>query len=419
MKTDNSDIRQILREERHALPPDQAMYARVRENWDHIAKPIDSMGTFEKIHARLASIQENENPDLSHAALLVMCGDHGVVAEGVSQSDQSVTAVCAQNIGRGVTTAGVLARAAGAKVFSVDVGINHKTNDHHLPFVLDQNVRCGTRDFLKEPALTEDEVLRAIQTGIDLVGECRDRGFTLLAIGEMGIGNTTSASAMAAALLGLTAEQVTGRGAGLSDAGLSRKTEVIREGLKIYDYAEGDTASRAGDGRSVGDGTEDQNFGSDHLVGSKKPAPDCADPGDGVAAAGAGRIRYTLRVMTCFGGLELAAMTGLCIGGAVFHVPIVLDGVLSEVSAYIADRLFPGVRAFLVPSHMSREPVAKMIEKRLCLRPVLSADMATGEGAGAAMMLSLLQLADKVYREALKFGESDVEQYRRYRKPDV
>ena len=119
MKTDNSDIRQILREERHALPPDQAMYARVRENWDHIAKPIDSMGTFEKIHARLASIQENENPDLSHAALLVMCGDHGVVAEGVSQSDQSVTAVCAQNIGRGVTTAGVLARAAGAKWASI------------------------------------------------------------------------------------------------------------------------------------------------------------------------------------------------------------------------------------------------------------------------------------------------------------
>ena len=392
MKIEISDIRQILREERHALPPDRAMYARVRRNWDHIAKPIDSMGAFEKIHAGIASIQENENPDFDHAALLVMCGDHGVVAEGVSQSDQSVTAICAQNIGRGVTTAGVLARAAGAKIFSVDVGINHKTKDHCLPFVIDRNIRCGTRDFLKEPALTRDEALRAIQTGIDLAGECRDKGFTLIAVGEMGIGNTTAASAMAAALLGLTAEQVTGRGAGLSDEGLSRKTEVIRESLEIYGYGGSNTASRDRDGRK------------------ENPAFNCPYHGDRDAVAG------IIHVITCFGGLELAAMAGLCIGGAVFRLPVVLDGVLSEVSAYIADKLFPGVRDFLVPSHISREPAAKIIEKELGLRPVLSADMATGEGAGAAMMLSLLQLTDRVYHRALKFGESRVEQYRRYGK---
>ncbi|MEE8827002.1 MAG: nicotinate-nucleotide--dimethylbenzimidazole phosphoribosyltransferase [Eubacteriales bacterium] len=388
---------------RQALPPDQAMYTRVRRNWDHIAKPLDSMGTFEKMHARVASIQENENPDFSHAALLVMCGDHGVVAEGVSQSDQSVTAICAQNIGRGVTTAGVLARAAGADVLAVDVGINHESADHHLPFVLDQNVRCGTRDFLKEPALTEEEVLRAIQTGIDLAGECRDRGIMLLAIGEMGIGNTTSASAMAAAMLGLTAEQVTGRGAGLSDAGLARKTEVIREGLEKYGYGAQVSAARK---RPV--------------TSSDPDTAPCAELTARAAgqSADAGRIRDTLRVMMCFGGLELAAMTGLCIGGAVFRVPVVLDGVLSEVSAFTAERLFPGVRDFLVSSHMSREPVAGIIEKRLGLMPVLSADMATGEGAGAAMMLSLLQLVGKVYREALKFGESHVEQYRRYKKAD-
>ena len=161
-----------------------------------------------------------------------MCADNGIVAEGVSQSGQEVTAVVAGFMGQQASSVGKMARRAGVDVIPVDIGINTKET---LPGVRDCKVMQGTRDFLQEPAMTEEEALQALSVGIDLVRECKDKGYQLIGTGEMGIGNTTTSSMLVAALTGRTAEEVTGRGAGLNDAGLLRKQQVIAQALEKYE----------------------------------------------------------------------------------------------------------------------------------------------------------------------------------------
>lgn len=202
-----------------------------------------------------------------------MCADNGIVAEGVSQSGQEVTAVVAGFMGQQASSVGKMARRAGVDVIPVDIGINTKET---LPGVRDCKVMQGTRDFLQEPAMTEEEALQALSVGIDLVRECKDKGYQLIGTGEMGIGNTTTSSMLVAALTGRTAEEVTGRGAGLNDAGLLRKQQVIAQALEKYE-------------KEI-------------------------------------RSAHALSMLAAFGGLDIAGMAGVCIGGALYHVPVVLDG---------------------------------------------------------------------------------------------
>lgn len=341
--------------------PSKEIYRQIRSEWDHMAKPLDGMGRFEELTAQIGAILENVYPDISRKAVIVMCADNGIVEEGVSQSGQEVTLAVSSFMGKNQTSVGKMATRIGADVIPVDIGINHGAQ---IEGVIDRKIAHGTKNFRKEPAMTESETLAAIQTGIEMAAYCKREGYQLLATGEMGIGNTTTSSAVAAALTGLPVEEITGRGAGLSDEGLRRKRNVIIEALKKYDL----------------------------------------------------RKEETLRILMSVGGLDIAGLTGVFIGGAMYHLPVVLDGVISAVAALAAERLKPGTRAYMIPSHKSKEPAAKQILDELCLSPVIDASLALGEGTGAVMMFALLDMALSLYQRQTTFSDIHVEQYRRYTK---
>lgn len=338
--------------------PDKEVERQVKACWDNIAKPLDGLGKFETMIARIGAITGNAQVDISAKAVLVMCADNGIVAEGISQSGQEVTALVVESMARGQSSVCKMARRVGADVKVIDIGI-HK--DMPAEGILQCKIAYGTRNFLVEPAMSEHEALTAIQTGMDIVRKCQQEGYRILAMGEMGIGNTTTSSAVAAALLGCPVEDITGRGAGLSNAGLERKKNVIKMALDKYSLVD-------------------------------------ADP---------------LKVLACVGGLDIAGLIGICIGGALYGVPIVLDGIISAVSALLAERIRPGIKNYLIASHISREPAARRIMNELELTPVLDADMALGEGTGAVMLLSLLDIALSVYEKQTSFQDVHIEKYQR------
>ena len=338
--------------------PDETARSLVKNHWDALAKPLDGMGSFETITAQIGAIQGTEQIDIRKKAVLIFCADNGIVEEGVSQTGQEVTAAVAKSMARKGSSVCKMAGSIGAETIPVDIGI---CSEEIIPGVLDRKVRSGTRNFLKESAMTEEETVRAIVTGIELVRDCKNQGYQLLATGEMGIGNTTTSSAVTAALLQCEAEEVTGRGAGLTDQGLSRKQQVVRSALEKYDLWHADAFT----------------------------------------------------VLETVGGLDIAGLTGMCIGGALWHVPIVLDGVISMAAALVAERMFPGVREYLIPSHLGKEPAAKRLADALGMSPVLHAGMALGEGTGAVMMFTLLDMTLSIYGQSATFSDISVEQYKR------
>lgn len=352
--------------------PSEEYRRRVKAHWDAIAKPLDGMGIFEELIAQIGAIQGSDWPKLSGRSVLVFCADNGIVAEGVSQSGQEVTKAVAESLARGGSSVCRMAKNIGAAVIPIDIGIACRAEE--LPReVLGHKVRQGTADFLKEPAMTREELLEAIEVGIHCVKERKQAGDAVLALGEMGIGNTTTSAAVAAAMLGCSVEHVTGRGAGLSDDGMKRKQEVIKEALQKYGWS------------------------SENLEDGRMKTYDS-----------------TLRILQCVGGLDIAGLVGACIGGALYHVPIVLDGVISCVAALAAERIQPGVKEYLIPSHLSREPAAELVYCELGIRPIIDASMALGEGTGAAMMLGMLDMAMTVYEESSDFKTIAVEQYTRF-----
>ncbi|MGN0298487.1 MAG: nicotinate-nucleotide--dimethylbenzimidazole phosphoribosyltransferase [Lachnospiraceae bacterium] len=341
--------------------PSEAVRKAVFTRWDGIAKPLDSLGEFERVIAQIGAIQENIKIDISRKAVLAFCADNGVVAEHISQSGQEVTALVAKNMGMGLSSVCKMAKQAGATVIPVDIGIH---SDEKIEGVLWKKIKSGTNNFAVEPAMSAEEAVQAIQVGVDLVKECKEQGYGLLAIGEMGIGNTTTSSAVAAALMKEPVEALTGRGAGLSQSGVVHKIEVIQRALSRYQLMEQDA----------------------------------------------------LTVLATVGGLDIAGMAGVCIGGAYYHVPVVLDGVISMVAALVAESLKPGVAAYLIGSHSSREPAARLAAERLGVKPVIWADMALGEGTGAVMMFGLLDMAMTIYGGGTTFEEMELAQYERFEK---
>ncbi|MDD3367886.1 MAG: nicotinate-nucleotide--dimethylbenzimidazole phosphoribosyltransferase [Lachnospiraceae bacterium] len=320
-------------------------YRKVKTKWDSIAKPLDSLGVFESMTARIAAVQKTERPSCSKAAVLVMCADNGVVEENISQSGQEVTALVAENMGKGKSSVCLMAKAGDVQVIPIDIGINKAEK---LENVLDCKVAMGTRNFVKEPAMTEQQAIQAIFTGMKLVQDCKEKGYDILATGEMGIGNTTTSSALAAELLSCNPESVTGKGAGLNEQGLLHKCNVIRDALQRY-------------------------------------AP----------------FKDPLYLLQCVGGLDIAGMAGICIGAGIYGVPVVLDGVISVVAAVLANRIVPGVKNYLIASHKSKEPAAEKLLQELRLKPVLDAELALGEGTGAVLLLAMLKPVMAVF-----YGES-------------
>lgn len=336
--------------------PDKAAEAEAQARWDGVAKPLNSLGAMEKMIGQIAGIQGTADVEIAPRCALVFCGDHGVVEEGVSQSGSEVTALVAKSVAEGNANINLMARAAHADVFAVDMGMARDV-DH--PEIIVSKEAYGTENMTRGPAMTRNQAERAVWRGADLVGEMKDKGYRMIATGEMGIGNTTASSALACAVLNMPVRALTGRGAGLSDEGLNRKIRAIERALEVN-------------------------------------RPDAEDAMD---------------VLAKVGGYEIAGMTGAFLGGMIHRVPIVIDGVISAISALLAVKICPAAKKFMLPSHQSKEPAGRLIMDALGLEPVVHAGMALGEGTGAVMLFPLLDMALNVYRGTHTFDDLGMEAY--------
>jgi len=327
-----------------------------KARWDSLAKPLGSLSLLEDAVVQIAARTGSMDVNLSRRTLLVLCADNGVVAQGVTQSDSSVTAAVAQALGAGESTVCYMARRANCRVVPVDMGMLDFPGSSG---VLDRRVRNGTGDITQGPAMSREECLRAIRTGMELVREQKESGADILAAGEMGIGNTTTSSAAASVLLGRPPAELVGRGAGLSDAGLARKRAAVERALDVN-------------------------------------RPDPADPVD---------------VLSKVGGLDLAGLCGIYLGGAKYRLPVLLDGFISTVAALCAVRLWPKAADALIASHVSAEPAGALVLEALGKKPLIAAGMRLGEGSGAVAALPLLDMALAVYQSGHVFGKIGIEPY--------
>ena len=348
-----------LRKKYTITKPDVTTYENIRKHWDTIAKPLDGLGKFEKIIACIGAAQETIYPDISKRAVIVMCADNGIVDEGVSQSGKEVTLAVARSMGKRKSSVCLMAKAASADVIPVDVGI---ASTEKIEGVEDRKISCGTKNFAVTEAMTDNQAMEAIDIGVSLVKRCKNEGYGIIAIGEMGIANTTTSSAVIASLLHLSAEAVTGRGAGLDDAGLKHKQNVIKNAISRYHLYDADA----------------------------------------------------LTVLKSVGGLDIAALAGVCIGGAMYHIPIVLDGLISAAAALVAEKIINGTEKYLIASHVGKEMAIEGVLKQLHLEPVIYADLALGEGTGAVMMFSLLDMALAVYNSNVDFSKLEIKPYKRF-----
>ena len=338
-------------------PADDAAKAQARARLNSLAKPLGSLGALEEAVIRMAGVTGSADVSLEHRTLVVLCADNGVVAQGVSQSDASVTAAVAAALGAGTSTVSYMAEDARCAVRPVDIGMAA-----HAPFpgVEDRSVRPGTADITAGPAMTEAECVLAVETGIDLARREKEAGTDILLVGEMGIGNTTTSCAVTSALLHREPAELAGRGAGLSDEGLARKIAAVRTALRVN-------------------------------------RPDASDPVD---------------VLRKVGGLDLAGLCGLCLGGAYYRLPVLLDGVITCAAALCAVRLCPAASDALLASHVSAEPSARLLLEALGLEAPIAAGLRLGEGGGAAAALKLLDTALSVYNSGHTFARLGIEAYR-------
>ncbi|MCI8302423.1 MAG: nicotinate-nucleotide--dimethylbenzimidazole phosphoribosyltransferase [Oscillospiraceae bacterium] len=332
-------------------PMNQEGPAAARRHWDAVAKPLNGLGQLEEVIARMAGTAPLKRE--VRKCVVPFCADNGVVAEGVTQTDSSVTAVVAGNMLTGAASVCCMGRVAGAAVLPVDAGMLTE-----VPGMRSIKVSRGTANLAGEPAMTRRQCLAVLLAGLELAGELAEE-FDILAAGEMGIGNTTTSSAVAAALLERPAAEMTGKGAGLSDEGLRRKIEVI-----------------------------------DRALARHRPEP--GDPVD---------------VISKVGGYDIAAMTGFYLGCALHRVPAVMDGFISTVAALAAVRLCPAAGDALIASHLSAEPGAGHVMEALGLRPLLRLGMALGEGTGAVSVMPLIDMALRVYFDMPSFDNAGIEAY--------
>ncbi len=334
-------------------PADAAAARRTQELLDQKTKPRRSLGRLEDLACRIAAARGTSALELPRKAVVVMAADHGVAAEGVSAYPQEVTYQMVLNFVRGGAAINVLARHVGAEVVVVDMGVKEPVA---APEVRSSRIGPGTRNLAREAAMSREQAVAALEAGIALAAELVERGVTLLAIGEMGIGNTTPASALTAAFTGCAPREVTGRGTGIDDAALDRKVEVIERALALH-------------------------------------RPDPSDP---------------LAVLAALGGFEIAGMAGVVLGGAARRVPVVVDGFISGSAALAAVRLAPAAGGYLIASHRSVEVGHRKVLEALGALPLLDLDLRLGEGTGAVLSMGLVDASLRILREMATFASAGV-----------
>ena len=335
-------------------------FSECKSRLDKIAKPLDGLGEFESVLCKIAGASQNANISLKKKGLIVMCADNGVVRNNISQSDSSTTLNIVRSLVKGTSSVNLMADKTKTDTFIVDIGLNQKVDG-----TINRAVKRGTNDILTGPAMTYDEAVSAIQVGIDMVKELTGKGYNIIATGEAGIGNTTTSSALCSVLTKLPVKDVTGRGAGLDDKRLSNKIRVIEESIRINNLNDYD-------------------------------------------------INHPSRVISLIsriGGFDIAGITGIFLAAPLYKVPIVMDGVISCVGALLACKINPIVNDYIIPSHMSNEIAMKSMCEMMNLHPILDGKLHIGEGTGAVLMLSLLDVVLNVYKNAAHFNDIEVEQY--------
>jgi len=345
------------------VAPDPKWLKQARSHLDNLTKPVGSLGRLEDIAARFVAIRNGEIDGPLKKAAYVFAADHGIVAEGVSAYPKEVTRQMVLNFLQQGAAINVLANLHETELTIVDVGVDADFGD--LPGLLHRKVRSGTRNMLHEPAMSEEEMLQALQVGLRLATSAQQKGQTLIAAGEMGIGNTTSASAITAVLTRQAPAAVTGAGAGLERSAQDHKVRVVDAILRKH-FAENLTASQVS----------------------------------------------PLEVLRCVGGLEIAAMVGLVLGAARYRIPIVTDGFISTAAAALAYAVEPRVKDYLFAGHRAEEPGHRFLLEYLRLDPILTLNMRLGEGTGAVLAMPIIESALRLYTEMATFASAGVSEAR-------
>ena len=336
------------------VEPDATAARAARALLDAKTKPPGSLGRLEELACALAAIHRTPQPPLPCKAIVVMGADHGVAEEGVSAYPQAVTGQMLLNFARGGAAINVLARLAGARVVVVDMGVSEPPPC--APQIESRRIGDGTRNFTRGPAMTRAQAELAVATGIEIATELAANGVTLIGVGEMGIANTTAASALVSLFADATPERVTGRGTGIDDEALRRKTAVVREALR-------------------------------------RNAPSAADP---------------IGALASVGGFEIAGLTGVMLGAAALRIPVVVDGFICGAAALAAVRLAPRAAGYLVMAHRSAEPGHAIALAALGRTPLLDLELRLGEGTGSALAMLLVEAALRILHEMATFTSAEV-----------
>ncbi len=321
---------------------------------DKLAKPIGSLGKLEDLAVKISGMTGKQNNSFEKKVTIIMAADNGVVEEGVSSCPQAVTTIQTVNFLKGVTGICVLSKHAGADIRVVDIGI---AGDLEYPGLINRKIRKGTSNMVKGPAMSREEAVIAIETGIEMVSQLVSEGYSLFGTGEMGIGNTSTSSAVAMTFLGCSAEEAVGKGAGLTEEGYNNKKSVIERAISIN-------------------------------------RPDPKDPID---------------VLSKVGGFDIAGMTGCFLGAAYHRVPIVVDGFISAAAALAAFRINPLIKDFILPSHFSEEPGYKLAMDQIGLKPMLDLNMRLGEGSGCPLAFNIIEAAEAIISEMATLEEAMIE----------
>jgi cobyrinic acid a,c-diamide synthase len=362
---------------------------QAHDHWEKIAKPLDSLGMLEADVTKICGIYMNAGPEnhekIKKRALLTFCADHGVVCEGVTQTGKDVTRIVSENFAKGKSSVNYMAAVAGVDVYAVDVGMDtdeYPESELKTGIVVNRKIRRGTGNIAIEPAMTEEECRQALNTGTELVGQLKSMGYGMAATGEMGIGNTTPTSVLAALYLGLDAEDVAGRGAGLSDEAFIVKKNVIKKAIeRVKNQINHDR----------------QTMSPNRATLQNKQASDEA-----------------FKILAQAGGLEIAAMAGAFLGGVKYRMPIVIDGAISSVAALAAYRMDNRVKNFAFASHESEEITGRLALEEMGLKAPLHAEMRLGEGTGAMALFPLLDMGMAVYTNMGSFDDYNIESYKRF-----
>ncbi len=336
-------------------PSDEEARELARKRNNGLLKPLGSLGRLEDIAVKFAGITGKVTNRAEKRCIIVMAADNGVVEEGIAGTPKEMTKNHTANIAAGISGVGVLAKYAGSDLKVVDIGIDGECESDE---VIVRKIANGTANFANGPAMSRFEAEQGIMTGIEIVRICKDEGYELLGTGEMGIGNTSSTSACCMALTGLNADDAVGKGGGLSDEGLAHKKEVIKHALELN-------------------------------------RPDANDPVDVIAKVG---------------GFDIAGLVGCFLGAAYYRMPIVVDGVISALSALAACRLQPLCADYIFGSHVSTEPSYRYMMREMKIEPMIDLGMRLGEGSGCPLAFHIIGSACAMLRDMQSFAEHNMDE---------